>query len=478
MSSPVPLTGPMPPVRRGGAVAVVLALALTSGCTWPFGQGEYREVAGLPVLHMTADRAPEEAPVPTTVEEHAWVWKSPGGSGIQKILPVPTGAVVHMNDGVAGLDTATGETAWSFRFQERGIRADVALTPDRRRVAVVADEAVVLLDTATGTEVGVHEYEPGPRTIGPTHLAVDAPAGLVVDAGLVSARPQEIGAIDVTLTPWTFDGDEGGWHTEVRACDQGISPPRIEGGFPVPGGVVLLHGCGEPKGSDDPTEDAGVSELVALDVHDGEELWRLTTGEDFTVEHHENNPGNGGHFAVLGDVAVRQNLAPHRGTLVIDTVAGEVVSDEIPHLMATTESDFVVRVLPDGYVALAGAGLSRHGEQWGRYELRDFSGRVRGTVPTKIVQADGLLPLEGALVRLDWTDPEDPHLVVFDWDGGTEPTARIPAEVKVQTSEVTGRTQAEMAVGPAGTFVAVPGAVLLREYRHGHPQTRISGFTG
>lgn len=477
MSSTVPLTGSMPPVRHGGAVAAVLALALVSGCTWPFAQGERREVAGLPVLHMTADRAPEEAPVPRTVEEHAWVWKSPGGSGIQKILPVPTGAVVHMDDGVAGLDTATGETVWSFRFQEHGIRTDVAPTPDRRRVAVVADEAVVLLDSATGAEIGVYEYEPGPRTIGPTRLAIDGPAGLVVDAGLVSARPQEIGAIDVTLDPWAFDGDDG-WHTEVRACDQGISPPRIEGGFAVPGGVVLLHGCGEPKGSDDPTEDSGVSELVALDVHDGEELWRLTTGEDFTVEYHENNPGNDGHFVVLGDVAVRQNLASHRGTLVIDTVAGEVISDELPHLMATTESDFVVRVLSDGYVALAGAGLSRHGEEWGRYELRDFSGRARAAVPTKIVQADGLLPLEDALVRLDWTDPDDPHLVVLDWDGTGEPTARIPTEVKVETREVTGRTQAEMEVGPAGTFVAVPGAVLLREYRHGRPQTRISGFTG
>lgn len=472
-------TGRMSPVHRAGAVAAVLTLALASGCAGPFNGGESRELVGLQVLHLMAERSPEEHPVPATVNEHAWVWKSPGGSGIHGILPVPTGAVVRVDDGVVGLDTATGETAWSFRFWEHGTRADVALTPDRQRVAVAVDGAVVLLDSAIGAEVGVHEYEPDPHANGPGQLAIDGSAGLAVGEGLVSARAEEAGAINVTLTPWAFGGSDngnGGWRSEVRACDEGISPARVEGGFTTPGGVVLLYGCGEPKSADDPAEDSGVSDLVALDIRSGEEVWRLATGEDFTVQHHQNSPRNGGHFAALGDVAVRQNLAPHQGTLVIDTETGEVVSDELPHMMGPLESDFVVRVLPDGYVALSGTGLSREGGLWGQYELRDFSGEVRGTVPTDTVQADGLLPLEDALVRLDWADPKDPHLLVFDWDGSAEPAAQVPVKVEVESGEVDSRTQAEAIVGP-GTFVAVPGAVLLREYRHGQRQTRISGFT-
>lgn len=473
-ASPVRAT---PRPRRVAAAAAVLTLS--AGCAWLSG-GEVREVAGLEVLHLVAEQPPAELPVPTTVTGHAWVWKSPGRSGIQEILPVPTGAVVRLADGAAGLDTATGETAWSFRLLDPRDRADVALTPDRQRVAVAADGAVVVLDPATGAEIGVHEYEPDPQTRGPGQLEIRGPAGLAADEGLVTAQIQESGAVDVTLTPWAFDdgnGAGGGWSTEVPACNEGISPPRIEDGFLASGAVVLLHGCGEPKGADDPAEDDGVSDLVALDLGSGEELWRLAAGEDFTVEHEKNTLGGGGHFAVLGDVAVRQNLALHRGTLVVDPVTGEVVSDEIPYLMSSTGSDFVVRVLSDGYVALTGEGMPRQGELWGQYELRDFSGRVRGAVPTEFARADGLLPLEDALVRLDWADPEDPHLFVLDWDGGAEPVAQIPAEVKVETRELTSLVAAEEVVGPA-TFVAVPGAVLLREYRHGQPQTRISGFTG
>ncbi|WDZ90099.1 hypothetical protein [Nocardiopsis sp. HUAS JQ3] len=94
--------------------------------------------------------------MPTTVSEAAWTWEGPEDSALLEILPMPTGAVLHMQDGAVELDTRTGEEVWSYRLLEA--EAELAVSPDGSLVAVSAGGSLTLLDSGTGEEVRFVEH--------------------------------------------------------------------------------------------------------------------------------------------------------------------------------------------------------------------------------------------------------------------------------------------------------------------------------
>ena len=431
------------------AVAVVL-IAVVSGCASVLGSGtEDGLFPDSEVLHEVAEPPLEEHAVPDTVSEAAWTWESPRMVGVEEIFPVPTGAVLRLTDGVVALDPVTGEEVWTFRLP--GVETDAAVSPDGSVVAVSADGALVLLDSVTGERSAGEEY--GPEGGGGLELAG---AGLVADAGMVTATEDAGSGLQVALRPWSGEG--GGWTAGPLLCDDGSAGTGVEDGFLTPTGVVVVFGCA-----------GGASAMVSLDFSSGEEQWRLIPEEDYATEFSENRGSDAGTFAVVGQVAVLQNLARERGSVVIDTRTGQVLSDSLP---SESEAD-TVRVLSDGYVVRCAEGTGEGVRAW--YELRDFSDEVLKTVPIGNARLDSLLPLEGSLVHLEWRESgQAPELVVFPW-GEEEPSARVASPVRVDTADLLSIWRAEEVTGP-GAFQAVPGGVLLVEYTRGGFHDRVAGF--
>ncbi|MFD3684051.1 hypothetical protein ACFWTE_04395 [Nocardiopsis sp. NPDC058631] len=437
------------------AAATAVLLLGTSGCAVLPGSGqETRELAGYEVVHEMSGDQLEELAVPTTVSEASWVWEGPRAGELRKILPVPTGAVLHLTDGAVGLDPTTGKETWSYGLLES--EADVAVSPDGSLVAVSAGGTLALLDSGTGVEVRVIEH----GSAGADHLSVRG-AGLVTDDGLVTAEADGPGGVVVSFAPW----DDGpGWRNGGLRCPEGTGDPRVEDGFLTPSGVVVVYSCG---GAD--------LRMAGLDTATGEEQWSLVRGEDFDdgAEHPEQLPREG--FAAVGDVAVLENMALLRGTVVVDTVHGEVLAEALP----SEPDDTVLRVLPHGYLAVRSERLG-NGEWEDRFEVRDFSGSVRSTVVTdenKVGSTvSGQLPLEDSFLKPRWSEEEDNmEVAVFDWDAeGSEKTIALPVEIDL--SGIDSIWKVEEALGP-GTFQEVPGAVLVREHARGEQVPRVAGLT-
>jgi hypothetical protein len=443
--------------RTGWSAAAATAVLLLGapGCGILSGSGQQaRELAGHEVVHEMSGDELEELAVPTTVSEASWVWEGPRDGELVGVHPVPTGAVLHLNDGVVGLDTRTGKEVWSYRLL--GSEAEAAVSPDGTFVAVSASGFLVLLDSGTGVETLVLEH----GSSGTDRLSVQH-AGLVTDDGLVTAGPGDGGGVAVSFSPWD---DEPGWRGERLRCPGGAGGPRVEDGFLTPSGVVVVYACG---GSD--------LRLTSLDTTTGEEQWSLVRGQDFddAAEHPEQLDEEA--FAAAGDVAVLQNMALMRGTVVIDTVRGEVLSEALP----SGPEDTVLRVLPHGYLAVRSERLE-NGQWEDRFEVRDFSGAVKDTVVTDENSVgstvSGQLPLKDSLLKPRWSEEEDNmEVAVFDWDAeGPEETIALPVEVDL--GGIDSVWEVEEALGP-GTFQEVPGAVLVREHTRGEPVPRVAGLT-
>ncbi|NKZ00255.1 PQQ-binding-like beta-propeller repeat protein [Nocardiopsis dassonvillei subsp. albirubida] len=180
--------------------------------------------------------------MPITVSEAAWTWEGPEGSALLEILPVPTGAVLHMRDGAVGLDTRTGEEVWSYRLLEAEVEADVVVSPDGSLVAVSAGGSLALLDSGTGEEVRAVEH--GETEAG--HLSLGG-AGLVADEGLIPAGSSGSEGVVVSLDPWE---DEPGWRNEDLECVNGSGTPQVDQGFlTLPLVVGRRHAAAAPLGS-------------------------------------------------------------------------------------------------------------------------------------------------------------------------------------------------------------------------------------
>jgi outer membrane protein assembly factor BamB len=417
------------------------------------GQNSSQQLAGHDVAHETSGRQPEQLSVPTTVSEAAWTWEGPEDSALLEILPVPTGAVLHMRDGAVGLDTRTGEEVWSYRLLEA--EADVVVSPDGSLVAVSAGGSLTLLVSGTGEEVRTVEH--GETEAG--HLSLGG-AGLVADEGLITAGSSGSEGVVVSLDPWE---DEPGWRNEDLECVNGSGTPQVDQGFLAPSGVVVVYRCG-----------AGEPVLVSLDTATGEVRWSLVQGQDFNGDFEYHDAPEEVTFAPVGDVAVLQNMASLRGTVVIGTEDGEVLSDSLP----SENENYVLRILPDGYLVVRTEDLG-DGEWEVRFEVRSFSGEVRETVVTDDESLSstltGQLVLEGSLLKLRWSEQEgNMEIAVFDWSSENQETA-ITLPVEIDLSEVLSVSRSEQLVGP-GTFQAAPGAVLLREYP-GSGTARVVGLT-
>jgi hypothetical protein len=435
--------------RATPAVAVACVVLLSGCSSAPAGEQDTGNLAGSEVIHETAESPRQERAVPSTVSEAAWTWESPRAVQVEEILPVSTGAVLRLSDGVVSLDPATGEEVWTYRLPEE--EADAAVSPDGTTVAVSVNGTLVLLDSATGEQLDTREYDADGG--GALELAG---AGLVSDTGVVTATEDATSGLEVQLRPWT--GEEGGWTADPLLCEDGSAGTGLRDGFLTPTGVVAVFGCS-----------GGDTAMVSLDASSGEEQWRLSPGEDYTDEFSENGASDTETFTVVGQVAVLQNLARQRGSVAIDTRSGEVLSDSMP---SETGAD-TVRVLSDGYVVRRTEETDEGTRAW--YELRDFSDEVLKTVPTDVARLDSLLPLEEALLHLDWEDPEEaPEVVVFEWGEG-EPSERITSPVRVDTADLPSIWRAEEATGP-GAFQAMPGGVLLLEYTRGGSHDRVAGF--
>lgn len=436
---------------RAPVALVSLVVLMTSGCAITSGSNpvESEPFGGNEIVQDTTDRRLSELPVPSSVSEVSWTWNAPEDSSVEEILSAPTGAVLHLSDGAARIDPATGEHLWSYRVA--GSVADVAISPDGSHTVVSANDWATVLDTDSGEELQVFEHGNG----GEESLTLEE-AGLVTDIGMVSAS-EDSGDITVELTPWEGHGD--GWSSTPSACPSGEGLLKIEQGLVTPTRVVLVHSCGE-----------GHEALTGFDPDTGDELWRLDSGKDFEFE-------GSYSYAAAGEVAVHETFAPLRGTTVFDLAEGEVISEEVPDEL---DNDFL-RVLPDGYLA-ARRYDSPEGGTLVDYESREFRGEIREVTTADAEDVGAVLhhflPLEGAFLKLtaDSETEEGPVISVFNWgETGAEAELNLPVEIDIY-SNTTGFAQSDLALGP-GTFEAVPGAVMIRDHPSQGPTRKIVGLT-
>ncbi|XKK41498.1 PQQ-like beta-propeller repeat protein [Nocardiopsis sp. ARC36] len=440
--------------KKAFVCAACLVIAST-GCdsSIPGSPQDDRETfAGYAVTHETTDSAPSEAPKPTTVTEVGWVWEGPERTRVDRIHPIPTGAVLHLGNGAVGLDTATGEEVWSFLLPEHDSETggELAVSPDGTLVAFSPGESLVLLNSATGEEIRRVDH----GDTGEGHLVVDR-VGAVANNGLVNANggPE----LSVTLTPW--DGDEQGWEAVLSVCDENVNA-IVDQGLLTDGQVVVTYTCGESAPA-----------MVGLDQETGDEMWRLQEGEDYRTDQYMFAEEDA-QFTVIGDNIVLQNISSHRGTVVINAVEGEVIADDLP----SSPDNTLVRVLADGYLSVR--RIAEGTGQGVAYELNDFSGEVLNTFRTDEEVARGstvnFLVLEESLLKIRMVEgSEQQDMVIFDWLGEQR---RIDLPVEIDTTDLLSIQRVDEAVGP-GTFQEVPGAVLLREFPSSTSSPRVIGFT-
>lgn len=420
-------------------VILSVSVLVATGCSVS-GSDESERFSGSEITHEATGAVPEELPVPTTVSEAGWTWEAPEGSRVERVLPVPTGAVVHLSNGAAAVDTATGDTLWSYQVAEAV--AQVSVSPDGGLAVVSAEGWAAVLDSATGEERQVFEH--GHADDGA--LSIHG-AGLVAGDGLVALSSGDEGP-SVSLEPW--EGTEGAWSSQPLTCPDGGPAPEIRQAMLTDARVVLVQECG-------PT-----AVMAALDLTSGEELWQLVAEEDFS---YSSSYG----FGEVGDVAVLETIGVLRGTVAIDVENGEVISDELPDGL---DND-LLRVLPDGYLA-----VRQRGDRLD-YELRDFSGGVRETAALASDDVagtvTGFLPLRDALLKLTLADGGGTTEVsVLAW-GSQDDGRQISLPVDTDVLDLSSLSQLDAAVGP-GSFEAAPGAVLMREYSESNPITRIVGL--
>ncbi|GAA0999443.1 hypothetical protein Q7689_02100 [Nocardiopsis tropica] len=431
-------------LRTFQATVILMSVSalIVSGCTQP-SSDQAERFAGFEVTHETTGGTPSELPVPATVSEVAWTWEAPENSRVERVLPVPTGAVAHLSNGAAGIDTATGATLWNYHIADSV--AQVSISPDGSHTVVSAEGWAAVLDSVTGEERQVFEHGHDDEGALSIHGA-----GLVTDGGLVSLSTEDSATAALTLEPW--EGSQGGWTGQPLSCPGGGSATDIVQAMPTNTRIVLVQQCG---GSD--------TVMTGVDTATGEEVWRLTAEEDF--EHSSSHS-----FGLTGDVAVLETIGALRGTVAIDVENGRVISEELPDELGND----LLRVLPDGYL-----GVRERGDRLD-YEIRDFSGDVRGSTGIDRNRVSGtttgFLPLEDSFLKLTLAEGGDStRISVVDWEG-SEAEHLIELPVDMDVLELASLSELDSAVGP-GSFEAAPGAVLVREYPQTGPITRVVGLT-
>lgn len=416
-------------------------------------------LAGNAVDHSTTPRPNEPLPAPTTVSEAAWVWESPAGSFVTAVHPSSNGAIMELNNGAVALDTSTGEEAWRFLLPEYHTakkETDLSVSPDGSVIAFTPGQSMVVLDAESGEEIIRLEH----NASGPSQFTPTA-AGLIGDYGLFTVDSGN--EAHVTMQPW--DEGDSGWETVVPACTQG-ELADVSQGVLTDAQIVIEYSC--------PFQEAT---LVGIDQAEGEELWRLEQGRDYSPDQDifpAPSPSADFDFGVVGDLVVLQNISEERGTVVIDTISGQVLTDRLPSTVETP----LLRVLPDGYLTVQEEVNEDSTNNTLTYELRDFDGNVRSEVITSPEVARGrlnnFLVLDDSLLKVRMTGAtESQDMAVLDWDSKED--HRIPLPVSVDTTGIPSIGRADSEVGPS-TFRSVPGAIILREFPGVKNPQRVVGF--
>ncbi|MEY9214356.1 outer membrane protein assembly factor BamB [Thermobifida halotolerans] len=457
-----PTRGARPRGRRPllGFVSGVLAVLVVASASWVWAVGRS-------VWHTTA-AAVDPGPVPSTVHEVAWTWEPPRGVELWNVLPTASGAVAVLDDGVIGLDTATGEERWHYRRPGTGVAANV--TPDGKTVVLtfrITDyrllgdgnrrEALLALDAATGRVLGDGLVPPESPPLGASWTDAESwpdlyVGGLTADALITWPGTEELrslGALDLRTGEmrWTADTDPD--------C-------RIPSGRTIwwlrtlPDTVLLPQLCSENGGE--------TARITAFDADSGEHRW----------VHEQPVPGQrgyrwlvvAGHHAPFGHPrgAGRGNgERPNSpvvvvawdgdsGHLVLDSATGEVLADGADHATGcgglahyTAET---VAVLCPGEV-----------EQTLRLEKRTLDGdAVAGVeIPTRLgFDTLGAEPLSTA--EVDWLSLAGAGVAVWGYQT-PDGQSRLEAYVAEWDGDV--RTIALPDTGRSWTRLrSVPGAVL------------------
>lgn len=432
------------------SVTIMLCLAI-SGCSTiedpqitPASAGP---LAGNTVEHTTVRSAREALPLPKTVSEVAWVWEAPDDRVIRAVHPTSTGAVMELDNGMVSLNTSTGEETWSFLLPEhRGVdeETDVSVSPDGSMIAFSPGQSMVLLDTGSGQEVA----RLGHTASGPSQFTVDG-AGLIGDQGLFTVEFDH--DAHISLTPWQEDGQE--WKSTIPACDE-TEIVDVSQGVLTHDQMVIEYSCPfqEPV-------------TVGVDQSDGQELWRLTQGKDYSPDPDifpAPIPSAEYDFGVVGDLIVLQNISEERGTVVIDSISGQVLNDKIP---STTDTP-LLRVLPDGYMTVRESKDEDSDDKILTYELREFNGDLKReiVISTDVTRGslNNFLVLEDSLLKIRMVEEnEEQDMAVLPWDGTED--LRVPLPIEVDTTGIPSIARADREVGPS-TFLASPGAIILREF--------------
>jgi hypothetical protein len=251
-----------PRVPLGGVAGLAVGAAIAALV--------FASTAILPVEATTA-RAPspeDAAAPPTRVSGVGWRWRTPGGAGVVTTVAAGGGVAVLSEDAVVLLDTGTGEERWRYRSADERT-GDVTASPDGG-VLIVAFRAwdhtgqprtrLVVFDAYTGRIRAEHQdprRDEGTAVAGPSGQ-VSATATMYIASGL----EEQEGAFEA----FHLDSGEAAWRYEPPdGCHVREDFPR-----PAPEAVVVVMWCAGRN------EGAFVYDVLVtgLDPVDGEELWR------------------------------------------------------------------------------------------------------------------------------------------------------------------------------------------------------------
>lgn len=451
----------------------MVLLPLLSSCSLMPGALQESEID-----HVVYQGSAEPLEVPQNLTSVGWDWEAPEETDIVDVRPFPLGVVVTVSDGVVALQGDTGEELWRYRrvgeavtdanVTTSGERVALAYPVDVEDEAAVAPNEVVLLDSATGEELGSHTEDFTAEAALPTNVTTLSPMpehlGLLSDSSRIVYRKlddQRTGVYSLDLET----GDESWSLTDLQGEGQAGRDFHPKG-VVASGDTIILSGNFMDEDIDSLPEISEEQEhtvvLLGLDADSGEELWRHELDMDAPIDLH---PVRLGVQLTSGAV-----IAEARGVdeWILDPASGERLTEE--GFFSEREVD-VIGALENSVVT----------EQWlvddeeFEYSYTDFSGDVHTTFRTpgsaRRMGSVFVLPLEGAIVWLDVNqtntslDPEeaawDEARLVIDEAGESRV---IDLGVQVERDYVQDGSEAQRSSLPSPPDMTVaPGALVVQE---------------
>lgn len=459
-------------------------LPLLSSCSLIPGSWQESEID-----HSTFEGTTEPLDLPENVSSVGWDWEAPEETDIVEANPFPLGVIVTISDGVIALRGDTGEELWRYRrVGEEVTDANVTTSGDRVALAYPVEEEeteaavtphdVVLLDSATGKELGSHTED------------FTTEAALTGDITTLSPMPEHLGLLSDSSRIVYRDVDDertGVFSLDLETGEETWSLTDLEGegqegrdfnpkGVVASGDTIILSGNFMDEDIESLDETAEEQEhtvvLLGLDAASGEELWRHEIDRNAPIDLHPVRLGvERSSGAVIAEASSPQGM----DEWILDPTSGDRLTDE--KFFSEREGD-VIGALEDTVVHEI-----RHLEDDEfEYSYTDFSGEthttIRTTAPSKRMSRVFVLPLEGAIVWLDVNqtntsfDPEeaawDEARLVVDEDGESHV---IDLGVRVERDYAQDGSGALRSSLPnPANMIVVPGALVVQEKVPGGPR--------